>query len=166
MCINLNLSLKVQIKYLLLQFSGIGSIPYVMNCNVTIGTTDITFGREIARKVRGATEGGFPGVQSMAFLHEGNIEIACNIQGLYYETPDKLPPNYKDDLICSFGKYYHVSPKALEDRIRILTGKEQILTIGTSIVGFRPEEAGQIANAALSSGDGNYWKRRQNLRMM
>lgn len=60
--------------------TGIGAIPYVTNCNVTINTNDICLGRSIAQAIRAVTPGGFPGVQSMAFSHEGMVEIACNVQ--------------------------------------------------------------------------------------
>ena len=60
--------------------TGVGASPYVMNCNVSVETNDAVLGREIARKIRGSTAGGLPGVQAMAFEHEGCIEIACNVE--------------------------------------------------------------------------------------
>ena len=60
--------------------TGVGSSPYVMNCNVTIDTKDLQVGQEIAKGIRGATPGGLKGVQSMAFDHEGSVEIACNVE--------------------------------------------------------------------------------------
>lgn len=60
--------------------TGIGAIPYVTNCNVTIDCQDLDLGREIARAIRASTPGGLVGVQSMAFEHEGRVEIACNVE--------------------------------------------------------------------------------------
>lgn len=60
--------------------TGVGAIPYVTNCNVTINTSDISLGRSIAQTIRAKTPGGFPGVQAMAFAHEGMVEIACNVE--------------------------------------------------------------------------------------
>lgn len=68
--------------------TGVGASPYVMNCNVTIETEDILVGREIARKIRGSSLGGLPGVQAMAFKHEGCIEIACNVESCISETAE------------------------------------------------------------------------------
>lgn len=60
--------------------TGVGAIPYVTNCNVTIDTNDLDLGRAIAQAIRATSPGGFPGVQAMAFNHEGKIEIACNVE--------------------------------------------------------------------------------------
>ncbi|XP_020568777.1 formimidoyltransferase-cyclodeaminase isoform X3 [Oryzias latipes] len=43
--------------------TGVGASPYVMNCNVTINTQDISVGRSIATAIRESTPGGLPGVQ-------------------------------------------------------------------------------------------------------
>ena len=60
--------------------TGIGAIPYVTNCNITIDSQDLDLGREIAKAIRASTPGGLSGVQSMAFKHEGRVEIACNVE--------------------------------------------------------------------------------------
>ena len=60
--------------------TGIGAIPYMMNFNITIDSNDIELGRFIAKAVRASTPNtGCPGVQTMAFNHEGRIEVACNV---------------------------------------------------------------------------------------
>ena len=61
--------------------TGVGAIPYITNCNVTINTKDLLLGKEIAKSIRATTPGGLQGVQAMAFHHEGMVEIACNVQG-------------------------------------------------------------------------------------
>ena len=60
--------------------TGIGASPYVMNCNVTMETKNLAIGHEIAQAIRGTSSGGLKGVQTMAFRHEGAIEIACNVE--------------------------------------------------------------------------------------
>lgn len=60
--------------------TGVGAIPYVTNCNVTIDCQDLNLGREIAKAIRASTPGGLAGVQSMAFEHEERVEIACNVE--------------------------------------------------------------------------------------
>lgn len=60
--------------------TGVGAIPYVTNCNVTIDSQDLGLGREIASGIRASSQGGLAGVQSMAFKHEGRVEIACNVE--------------------------------------------------------------------------------------
>ncbi|XP_074647941.1 uncharacterized protein LOC141903634 isoform X2 [Tubulanus polymorphus] len=133
--------------------TGIGSFPYVMNCNVTIDTKDLEFGKQIARAIRGSSNGGLPGVQSMAFSNKGAIEIACNVESIYSETGLAMK-----DFICSFGKYYHVAPAALARRIAELASERDVITRGTAIVGFTPERAKQLAETALDSNIEDYWK--------
>ncbi|XP_078460222.1 formiminotransferase N-terminal subdomain-containing protein isoform X1 [Lampetra planeri] len=60
--------------------AGVGATPYVMNCNVTIDSTDLRLGRRIARALRASSPGGLPGVEAMAFPHEGRVEVACNVR--------------------------------------------------------------------------------------
>ena len=60
--------------------TGIGAMPYMTNFNVTIGTDDLEIGNSIAKAVRGSSPNGLYGVQSMAFHHNGLIEVACNVE--------------------------------------------------------------------------------------
>ena len=60
--------------------TGVGAIPYITNCNVTIDCQDLELGKEIAKVIRATTPGGLAGVQTMAFEHERRIEIACNVE--------------------------------------------------------------------------------------
>ena len=53
-----------------------------MNCNVTISTQDVDFGRQIAASLRARNPGGLTGVQAMAFAHEGTVEVACNVEAI------------------------------------------------------------------------------------
>ena len=60
--------------------TAIGAIPYMTNFNVTISTSDLHLGKEIAKEIRASSPNGLLGVQSMAFPHMGMIEIACNVE--------------------------------------------------------------------------------------
>ncbi len=62
--------------------TGIGAMPYMTNFNITIDTDDIDIGNEIAKTIRAISANGLKGVQSMAFCHDGKIEIACNVETL------------------------------------------------------------------------------------
>ena len=137
-----------------------------MNCNVTIDTTDVSFGRKIAALIRATTPGGLPGVQSMAFPHEGKVEIACNVQGIYLDSISPSILVNMEHLVCSFGDCYHVPATVIESRIRDIASQKNISTVGTAIVGFSPKEAERVANFASSTGQAEYWRTRENLRMM
>lgn len=136
--------------------AGIGAIPYVMNCNVTIDTTDVAFGRKIASRIRGTNVGGLPGVQSLAFPHEDNVEIACNVQGVYLDSDSD-----EAVLIRSFGKCFHVPAGVVEDRVKTIAAQKGISTVGTAIIGFTPKEAENMAIYALTSGQAEFWRTRE-----
>ena len=75
--------------------TGIGAIPYITNCNITIDCQDLGLGREIAKAIRATTPGGLAGVQSMAFEHEGRVEIACNVEASKVSSWSNDPPCYE-----------------------------------------------------------------------
>ena len=62
--------------------TAVGAIPYMTNFNVTIDTSNLNVGKQIAKKIRGSSPNGLFGVQSMAFPHMEMIEIACNVETL------------------------------------------------------------------------------------
>ncbi len=135
------------------------------NCNVTIDTIDVAFGREIAASIRATTSGGLPGVQAMAFAHEGKVEIACNVQGICADHKQKLTEDDQKNLFCSFGKYYHVPANVIESRVREMASLKEVATVGTALVGFTPQEAQKLALYALSNGIEEYWKLRTAIHM-
>ena len=137
-----------------------------MNCNVTIDTEDVSFGRKIATMIRATTPGGLPGVQSMAFPHEGKVEIACNVQGLYLNSDNNANEGNMEHLVCSFGDCYHVPSTVIENKIREIASEKNIPTVGTAIVGFSPKEAERVANLALATCQAEFWRTREDLRMM
>jgi len=73
-----------------LGLTGVGAMPYMMNFNATISTSDSRVGKMAANAVREAT-GGFPGVRAMAFPHEGNVEVACNVEAVLLKEGMAVP---------------------------------------------------------------------------
>ncbi|KAK7065609.1 Formiminotransferase cyclodeaminase N-terminal like, partial [Halocaridina rubra] len=130
----------------------IGAIPFMMNLNVTLDTDDVSFGRSVASAVRATSPGGLPGVQAMAFPHEGKVEVACNVDLLPTErlsSTENMQPSLG-------GKYYHTPAEVIRDRI--LSEAQGIGAIGTTLVGFTPEEAYARASYALTHGHAEAWK--------
>ncbi|XP_043210724.1 glutamate formimidoyltransferase-like [Amphibalanus amphitrite] len=120
--------------------TGIGAIPYMTNYNVTLDTDDLSVGREVAAELRATAPRGMPGVQAMAFAHQGRVEVACNL--------DTLPSGGPE-------------PTAVEARVRQLTAARGAqLTPDSRVVGFTRAGAARAAWEALSSGDGEAWRGR------
>ncbi|KAA8496515.1 Glutamate formimidoyltransferase [Porphyridium purpureum] len=63
-----------------LGIAGVGATPYVINFNVTLESADMKLGRAIAAQIRATAASGLEGVESMAFPHDGRVEIACNLR--------------------------------------------------------------------------------------
>ncbi|XP_041474289.1 glutamate formimidoyltransferase-like [Lytechinus variegatus] len=140
--------------------TGCGASHYVTNCNVTIDTQDLELGREIAHAIRGTTPGGLPGIQAMAFPHEGTIEIACNVDSLPREKQSTGESDGVDtDQNCPITLDY-TSPETIEQRVKALAGEKGIGMVGTALIGFMPEEACRLAMDALQSGNDQLWKSR------
>lgn len=137
-----------------------------MNCNVTIDTQDVGFGRQIATALRATSPGGLVGVQAMAFAHEGKVEIACNVEGIYVDNTSVLSEKEKESLTCSFGNCYHMPADIIESRVKEMAADRDIETVGTALVGFSPKEAHRLAVHALLTGEGEYWRSRTDVPMM
>ena len=131
-----------------------------MNCNVTIESQDLQLGQNIAREIRATAKGGLPGVQSMAFHHEGNMEIACNVEAMYLSEKDYASHPLKGELTCSFGHCYYVPAHIIQSRVAALAAAKLVKTSHETLVGFSPEEAQKVAVHALSTGQGEYYKSR------
>ena len=137
-----------------------------MNCNVTIDTQDLAAGRDIASAIRSRTPGGLPGIQAMAFPHKGHIEIACNVDSI--QSPHQNCSESNNDETNSSGDLHedapimldYTTPDTLEQRVAELARKRQISLVGTALVGFRPEQAYQLAVEALETGQDQFWKTR------
>lgn len=56
----------------------VGSVPWVINHNVILNTTNVDIAKQVARKVseRG---GGLKSVQAMGLEIDGGVEVACNL---------------------------------------------------------------------------------------
>ncbi|XP_017294116.1 formiminotransferase N-terminal subdomain-containing protein [Kryptolebias marmoratus] len=142
--------------------TGVGAGPYVMNCNVTIDTGDVTVGRSIAAAIRESAPGGLPGVQVLALPHEGAVEIACNVESVEGPPPEDEPwPRFSVD-----GRpYCHVPAALIAARVAELAGRRGVGVKGAALVGFTPHECRGLAELALSRGIGEFWKERGRIRM-
>ena len=164
-----------------------------MNCNVTINTSSLDIGQQIAKSLRASTAGGLPGVQAMAFPHEEAVEIACNVEAIYLEdiqdrqksalskSPDKgslksdqdhksdisnTVSHYKrTDLVCSFGNCYHVASGTIVKRVEQMARTFGVATEKSTVVGFSPEEARKLAEVAISTGQREFWRTRSQRHM-
>ncbi|XP_018409411.1 PREDICTED: uncharacterized protein LOC108784956 [Nanorana parkeri] len=146
--------------------TGVGASPYVMNCNVTLDTQDLTSGRAIATAIRGRS-GGLKGVQAMAFPNSGHVEIACNVESfrdIEESTSSSEANKYISYHICG-EKFSQVSPQYIEAEIQQLALQYGINTAGTALVGFTPLECKSTAEYAISHGIGEFWKRRKGVFM-
>ncbi|XP_074071468.1 formiminotransferase N-terminal subdomain-containing protein isoform X2 [Macrotis lagotis] len=143
--------------------TGIGASPYVMNCNVTIDSQDLTMGKKIASMIRGSNVDGLKGVQAMAFPHDGKIEIACNVESFEDEKPIENK-GYMTYYILEH-QYSYISPQSLEAQIKKLAHDQGISTIETALVGFTPQECKDCAEYALRKKIGEFWKKREGIFM-
>ncbi|TSM60574.1 Formiminotransferase N-terminal subdomain-containing protein [Bagarius yarrelli] len=142
--------------------TGIGVSPYVMNCNVTIDTQDVSLGRDVAASIRESSPGGIPGVQVIALPHEGTVEIACNVESVPDSTAgaESWPAfRVRDQTFC------HAPASLITARIAELAGLQGVRTRGTALVGFTPLECKRLAETALSQDIGHFWKVVHGVRM-
>ncbi|KAG7279568.1 hypothetical protein CRUP_034156 [Coryphaenoides rupestris] len=150
--------------------TGVGASPYVMNCNVTIGTQDLALGLRIAAAIRESTPGGVPGVQVLALPHEGAVEIACNVESVQ-ACGGALPAATQWEPWPSFSidgeTYYHAPASLIAARVGELAAQQGVGVRGTTLVGFTPAQCRGLAERALSLGIGEFWKeqRQAGLRM-
>ncbi|ROT79080.1 putative formimidoyltransferase-cyclodeaminase-like [Penaeus vannamei] len=93
--------------------TGVGAIPYMMNVNVTLDSADVALGRRVASALRATSPGGLPGVQSMAFPHEGRVEVACNVDLL----PASEAPASHSMKASLGGRYFYTPPEQIEARV-------------------------------------------------
>lgn len=139
--------------------TGVGAIPYMMNVNVTLDTQDVALGRRVAAAIRATSPRGLPGVQSMAFPHEGKVEVACNV--------DLLPAHLRApdwEVRESLGGQYVFTPADVLTR-RVLQEGGGVRAVGTTLVGFTPEEARALAILALTRGEEEAWRKAKDRRM-
>ncbi|XP_034992690.1 formiminotransferase N-terminal subdomain-containing protein isoform X2 [Zootoca vivipara] len=140
--------------------TGVGASPYVMNCNVTVDTQDLATAKAIAAFIRGSSAGGLVGVQSMAFPHNGQIEIACNVES-FDDHDTRWAAGDKSGYVSYsiLGRTYHyVSPWLIEASIKKSARDHGVSTVGTALVGFTPEECARCAAYALTSGVREFWR--------
>lgn len=79
----------------------VGSVPWVINHNVVLNTTDVDIAKAIAKNVseRG---GGLKAVQAMGLEIEGGVEIACNLLDSEVSSCEKVDNFITNEIL---GKY-------------------------------------------------------------
>ncbi|XP_038064562.1 glutamate formimidoyltransferase-like [Patiria miniata] len=156
--------------------TGAGGSLYVTNYNVSIATGDVSIGHEIAGRIRSTTPGGLPGVRVMAFAHEGTVEIACNVENVPMENAKDAAHSEQaestistgtrphDSGVCPQQDTYHsvryTTPSKIEARVKELASAHGVGLVGTSIIGFTPQEAQELAVHALQTGQVDFWRTR------
>ncbi|XP_005736861.1 formiminotransferase N-terminal subdomain-containing protein [Pundamilia nyererei] len=146
--------------------TGVGAGPYVMNCNVTIDTQDVSLGRSIAKAIRESTPGGLPGVQVLALPHGGAVEIACNVESVKGTPPDHLTAGEPWPSFSIGGESYcHAPASLITARVAELAGRQGVSMKGTALVGFTPRDCRGLAEYALSQGIAEFWKEQRRIRM-
>ncbi|XP_006862105.1 PREDICTED: uncharacterized protein LOC102840945 [Chrysochloris asiatica] len=145
---------------------GVGASPYVMNCNVTIESQDLIAGKDIASAIRGSSATGLKGVQAMAFPHDGNIEIACNVESFEDQEGGETSEDSQYLVYSILGNHFsYISPHYIEAQIQKLASDRGIGTIGRAIIGFTPQECKNCAEYALRESIGEFWKKREGVFM-
>lgn len=129
---------------------------------MTIETQDVSLGRDVAAAIRESNTGGIPGVQVMAFPHEGAVEIACNVESVLASTAGgESWPAFR----VGHQKFCHAPASLITTRVAELAGRQGIATQGTALVGFTPLECKRLAERALSQDVGEFWKELHRVRM-
>ncbi|XP_049568287.1 formiminotransferase N-terminal subdomain-containing protein isoform X3 [Orcinus orca] len=145
---------------------SIGASPYVMNCNVTIDSQDLALGKEIASAIRGSNVNGLRGVQTMAFPHEGKIEIACNVESFEDQEVTETSEGSQYMAYSVLGDhFYYVSPHYIEAQVKKLASGQGIGIKGRALIGFTPQECKNCAEYAIKEGIGEFWKIRRGIFM-
>ncbi|XP_076120502.1 formiminotransferase N-terminal subdomain-containing protein isoform X2 [Alosa pseudoharengus] len=148
--------------------TGVGVSPYVMNCNVTIGTQDLAVGHRVAAALRESSPSGIPGVQVLALPHDGDVEIACNVESVEGAPPSSFGTTGGDpwpSFSIDGQLYCHAPASLITTRVAELAGRDGVATKGTALVGFTPRECRGLAERALSLGIGEFWKEQRKLHM-
>lgn len=139
--------------------TGVGASPYVMNCNITIDSQDMSAGREIASAIRGSNANGLKGVRAMAFPHEGKIEIACNVESFDDQEAAEISEDFQCVSYSVLGdQFSYVSPHYIEAQVKKLASDWGIGTKGRALVGFTPQECKNCAEYAIKENIGEFWK--------
>nr|XP_028686792.1 formiminotransferase N-terminal subdomain-containing protein isoform X2 [Macaca mulatta] len=139
--------------------TGVGASPYVMNCNITIDSQDMSAGREIASAIRGSNANGLKGVQAMAFPHEGKIEIACNVESFDDQEAAEISEDFQNVSYSVLGdQFSYVSPHYIEAQVKKLASDWGIGTKGRALVGFTPQECKNCAEYGIKENIGEFWK--------
>ncbi|KAL4840490.1 hypothetical protein H8958_000977 [Nasalis larvatus] len=139
--------------------TGVGASPYVMNCNITIDSQDMSAEREITSAIWGSNANGLKGVQAMAFPHEGKIEIACNVESFDDQEAAEISEDFQYVSYSVLGdQFSYVFPHYIEAQVKKLASDWGIGTKGRALVGFTPQECKNCAEYAVKENIGEFWK--------
>ncbi|XP_071797469.1 glutamate formimidoyltransferase-like [Asterias amurensis] len=154
--------------------TGVGASLYVTNYNVTINTKDVSIGHDISKRIRSTTPGGLPGVRVMAFAHRGKVEIACNVEHFSNDKTKDVPHKTNEEKHTldnqpdrsTYKDVCYTSPAVIEARVKVLAEEQGVTLEGSSVIGFTPQEAYELAVHALQTGKAEFWRTRKPGTMM
>lgn len=80
----------------------VGSLPWVINHNVVLNTTDVSIAKNVAKRVseRG---GGLQTVQAMGLEIDGGVEVACNLLNSEISSCDMVDSFIAKELAGNYG---------------------------------------------------------------
>ncbi len=110
----------------------------------------------------------------MAFAHQGKVEIACNVEHISNDKTKDLghkvnEAKYTLDNQTDRSTYQDVcytSPAVIEARVKTLAAEQGVALEGSSVIGFTPQEAYELAVHALQTGKAEFWRTRKPGAMM
>ena len=127
--------------------TGVGAAPYMSNFNISLETSDLRLAERVLRGIRART-GGFQGVSAMAFPHNNNVEIACNVDMVRGGESGE-----HEDMEEIFPGFWRTRFSAIEARVRGMASEAGVTVLGDSvIIGFTPDTARALTLEALSLG--------------
>lgn len=144
--------------------AGVGSSPYVMNCNVTINTVDVAIGCRIAAAIRESNPDGLPGVQVLALPHEGTVEIACNVESMKRSQLATAGEDWPTFSVAG-QLYSHIPANLIKARVAELAAREKVRVNDMAVVGFTPRECRGLGELALALDIPEFWKEQRQIRM-
>ena len=128
--------------------TGVGAAPYMSNFNISLETSDMRLAERVLGVIRART-GGLPGVSAMAFHHNNNIEVACNVDMVRGEE-DMGDMGDMEEILPGFWRTRFT---AIESRVRRMASEAGVSVLGESvIIGLTPDTARKLTLEALRQG--------------
>ncbi|KAG7171365.1 hypothetical protein Hamer_G027593, partial [Homarus americanus] len=125
--------------------TGVGVIPHMMNVNMTLDTQDLALGRRAA-----ALRASLPAACQAMFPHEGQIEVACNVDLL----PAHLASVGCHTMRLSLGgQYMYARTDVIEGRVLKEAGGVGVVG---RLIGFTPRKRALAIHAP--HGQAEAWR--------